>query len=63
LSSVMAKGILCFFYDICLEAEGGDEVIRGLYDETMRRLDDETIKLTSHQHHAPARRFVLCKNN
>ena len=39
LSSLMAKGILCFFYEICIE----DEMIRELDDEIMRRLDDETI--------------------
>ena len=32
LSSVMAQGILCFFYEICIN------------DEMMRRLDDEMIK-------------------
>jgi len=41
LSSVMARGILCFFYEICLD----DERMRGLADEMMRRLDDEVINL------------------
>ena len=43
LSSVMAQGILCFFYDICVEeelrlrsvTEGDDEMMRGLDDEMM----------------------------
>jgi hypothetical protein len=40
LSSSMTQGILCFFYDICME----DETIRGLGDETIKRLEDEAIK-------------------
>jgi len=40
LSSKIAQGILCFFYDICKE----DEAMRELEDEEMRGLDDEAIK-------------------
>jgi hypothetical protein len=43
LSSLMAQGILCFFYEICFEKEFYDEIIRGLDDEIMKELDDEII--------------------
>ena len=52
LSSVMAKGTLCFYYDICMEdelrlrsvTEGDDEMMRRLGDEMIRGLDDEVIR-------------------
>jgi hypothetical protein len=39
LSSSMARGILCFFYDICIE----DEMIRGLDDKMIRGLEDNKM--------------------
>jgi len=47
LSAVMAQGLLCFFYDICIEeAEGGRQKAEG-NDEMMRRLDDKMMKTSA----------------
>jgi len=52
LSSTMAQGILCFFYDICFEeAEGGMQKAESSDDERMRRLEDEVMQTTAY--HSP----------
>jgi hypothetical protein len=52
LSSVKARGILCFFYEICLEVEP----MRGLDNEMMRRCEDETMNAESGKQNAESKK-------